>query len=116
MTKNQSYWDKDNVFLDAAESIYNAEAASISTQMYLSGDVDQADISSDLLSAMMADPATKDLIHPTRSDTSYAYWYLFNFDPNFDAEYEPENWKLAVNNENFRKAVVASFNMLLSEK
>lgn len=112
MTKNQSYWDKDNVFLDGTESIYNAEASSISTQMYLSGDVDQADISSDLLSAMMADPATKDLIHPTRSDTSYAYWYLFNFDPNFDAEYEPENWKLAVNNENFRKAVVAAFNRM----
>ena len=32
-------------------------------------------------------------------------WYLFNFDPNFAAEYEPENWEIAVNNENFRKAI-----------
>ena len=32
----------------------------------------------------------------------------FNFDPQFDAEYEPDNWKLAVNNENFRKAMMAS--------
>lgn len=112
MTKNESYWDKDNVFLDAVEMTYNAEAASISTQMYLSGDVDQADVSSDLLSAMMADAATKDLIHPTRSDTSYAYWYLFNFDPNFDDVYEPANWKLAVNNENFRKAITAAFNRM----
>lgn len=112
MVKNESYWDKDNVFLDAVEMTYNAEAASISTQMYQSGDVDQADVSSDLLSAMMADPATASLIHPTRSDTSYAYWYLFNFDPNFDDIYEPENWKLAVNNENFRKAVTAAFNRM----
>ncbi len=112
MTKNESYWDKDNVFLDAVESTYNAEAASISTQMYQSGDVDQADVSSDLLSAMMADPNTAKLIHPTRSDTSYAYWYLFNFDPNFDDVYEPANWKLAVNNENFRKAIVAAFNRM----
>lgn len=112
LTKNENYWDKDNVFLDGLEMTYNAEAASISTQMYLSGDIDQADVSSDLLSAMMADPATKDLIHPLRSNTSYSYWYLFNFDPNFDTVYEPENWKLAVNNENFRKAVVAAFNRM----
>lgn len=112
LTKNESYWDKDNVFLDAIQMTYNAEAASIATTMYLSGDVDQADVSSNLLSAMLADPATADLIHPTRSDTSYSYWYLFNFDPNFDAEYEPENWNLAVNNENFRKSIVHAFNRL----
>lgn len=112
LTKNASYWDKDNVFIDTIQQTYNAEASSISTTMYQSGEVDQADVSSDLLSAMMADPATKDLIHPTRSDTSYSYWYLFNFDPNFDAEYEPENWKLAVNNENFRLSIVHAFNRL----
>ena len=112
MTKNPNYWDKDNVFLDAIQMTYNAEASSIATTMYQSGEVDQADISSDLLSAMMADPNTKDLIHPSRADTSYAYWYLFNFDPNFDAEYEPENWKLAVNNENFRKSIVHAFNRM----
>lgn len=112
LTKNEHYWDKDNVFLDAIQMTYNAEASSIASTMYLSGDVDQADVSSNLLSAMLADPATADLIHPTRSDTSYSYWYLFNFDPNFDAEYEPENWRLAVNNENFRQSIVAAFNRM----
>ena len=112
MTKNENYWDKENVFLDAVEMTYNAEASSIAVSMYQSGDIDQADISSNLLSAMLSDDATKDLIHPTRSDTSYSYWYLFNFDPQFDAEYEPENWKIAVNNENFRLAVRAAFNRL----
>ncbi len=112
LTKNQNYWDKDNVFLDAIQQTYNAEASSIAVTMYQSGEIDQASISAALLSAMMADPATADLIHPTRSDTSYSYWYLFNFDPNFDAEYEPENWDKAVNNENFRKAVVAAFNRM----
>ena len=112
MTKNEHYWDKDNVFLDAVQSTYNAEASSIAVTMYQSGEVDQADISSDLLSAMLEDPATKDLIHPTRSDTSYSYWYLFNFDANFDDEYEPENWELAVNNENFRKSILHAFNRM----
>ncbi|MGM9548605.1 MAG: ABC transporter substrate-binding protein [Faecousia sp.] len=112
LTKNPTYWDKDNVFLDAVQMTYNAEASSISTTMYQSGEVDQADVSSNLLSAMMADPATAALIHPTRADTSYAYWYLFNFDPNFDAEFEPENWAIAVNNENFRKSIVHAFNRM----
>lgn len=112
LTKNASYWDKENVFLDAVQMTYNAEASSISATMYQSGEVDQADISSNLLSAMLADAATADLIHPTRSDTSYSYWYLFNFDANFDAEYEPENWTIAVNNENFRKSIVHAFNRM----
>ncbi len=112
LTKNENYWDKDNVFLDAIQQTYNAEASSISVTMYQSGEVDEASISSDLLSAMMADESTASMIHPTRSDTSYSYWYLFNFDPQFDAQYEPENWTLAVNNENFRKAVVAAFNRM----
>lgn len=110
LTKNESYWEKDCVYLDAVRMTYNAEATSIAATMYLSGDVDQADISSDLLSAMMADPQYADKIHPLRSDTSYSYWYLFNFDPHFDAEYEPDNWNLAVNNENFRNSIIHAFN------
>ena len=112
LTKNASYWEVDQVFLDAVQQTYNAEASSISATMYQSGEIDSASVSSNLLSAMLADPATADLIHPTRSDTSYSYWYLFNFDPNFDAEFEPENWKIAVNNENFRKSVVHAFNRM----
>lgn len=110
LTKNAAYWDLDAVHIDTIEFKYNAEAASVATTMYLAGDIDQADVSSDLLTAMMADPQYADDIHPTRASTSYSYWYLFNFDPNFDAEYEPENWDLAVNNENFRKSIYAALN------
>ena len=110
LTKNASYWDVDAVHIDTVEFKYNAEASSVATTMYLAGDIDQADVSSDLLTAMMADPQYAEDIHPTRASTSYSYWYLFNFDPNFDAEYEPENWDLAVNNENFRKSIIAAMN------
>lgn len=112
MTRNPHYWEPEAVHLAAVESIYNTEASSISSTMYQSGDVDQADISSDLLSAMLADPEMAKSIHPTRSDTSYSYWYLFNFDPNFDAEYEPDNWRIAVNNENFRQSIVHALNRM----
>ena len=110
LNKNAAYWDMDAVHIDTVEFKYNAEANSVATTMYLAGDVDHADVSADLLTAMMADPEYADDIHPTRGDTSYSYWYLFNFDPNFDAEYEPENWDLAVNNENFRKSIYSALN------
>ncbi|UZM97093.1 hypothetical protein OL548_17675 [Lysinibacillus sp. MHQ-1] len=35
----------------------------------------------------------------------YTYFYALNFNPQFDAEYEPDNWKVAVNNKNFRKSI-----------
>ena len=110
LTKNAAYWEADAVYIDSVEFKYNAEASSVATTMYLAGDIDHADVSADLLTAMMADPEYADDIHPTRSSTSYSYWYLFNFDPNFDAEYEPENWDLAVNNENFRLSIVSAMN------
>ena len=110
LTKNAAYWEPDAVHIDEIQYKYNAEANSVATTMYLAGDIDHADVSADLLTAMMADPQYADDIHPTRASTSYSYWYLFNFDPNFDAEYEPENWDLAVNNENFRKSIYAAMN------
>lgn len=110
MTRNAAYWEAEQVFIETIEQKYNAEASTVATTMYLDGTVDNADISSDLLSSMMADPQYADSIHPSRNNTSYSYWYLFNFDANFDAEYEPENWTKAVNNENFRLSIVHALN------
>lgn len=110
LTKNPTYWEPEQVFIDEIRQTYNAEANSIASSMFLNGDIDHADVPADLLSAMMADSATADQIHPARPNTSYSYWYLFNFKANFDAEYEPENWTLAVNNENFRLSMVHALN------
>ncbi len=49
------------------------------------------------------------MVRPSKLGT-YTYFYTFNFKPQFDAELEPENWKIAVNNSNFRKSIVAAFN------
>ncbi len=104
MSKNASYWDKDNVFIDEIRETYNAEASTLSTTMYLQGEVDYAEISANLLGSLLKDYS--DQIHPSRLNVDYSYWYLFNFDANFDAEYEPENWTIAVNNENFRQSIL----------
>lgn len=104
LTKNPTYWDKDNIFIDTIQRTYNSEANTLGTTMFLQGEVDEAEISANLLSSLMS--SYSDQIHSSRPDTSYSYWYLFNFDPNFDEQYEPENWKKAVNNENFRLSIM----------
>lgn len=108
LTKNAAYWDKDNVHLDEVVSTYNADATSVEANMYKNGEIDYASVSADLLDSWLNDDAVKDQVHGSRPDNSFSYFFCFNFDPQFDEEYEPENWKIAVNNENFRKAMMAS--------
>ena len=103
-TKNATNWDAENVKIETIEQTYNKEAGTLSPEMYSRGEIDAADITSTIAAEWLADESKADLIHPVRQSGFYSYWMLFNFDPNFDAEYEPENWKIAVNNVNFRKA------------
>ena len=112
LTKNASYWDKDHVYLDEVVSTYNADASSVEANMYKNGEIDYASISADLLDSWLKDDAVKDQVHGSRPNNSFSYFFCFNFDPQFDAQYEPENWKLAVNNENFRKAMMASMDRI----
>jgi oligopeptide transport system substrate-binding protein len=51
----------------------------------------------------------KDLLHPNRTNY-FSYFYAFNFDPQFDEQYEPDNWRYAVNNINFRKSIFHALN------
>ena len=103
--KNALGWDAENVFIEEVQYIFNMEASTVSPELYLRGEVDEASIDSAIASEWLADPEKAEYIHPVRQTGFYTYFYAFNFDPLFDAEYEPENWKLAVNNENFRKAI-----------
>ena len=112
--KNENYWNAENVFIDRIESKFNAEASKIAPEMYLQGTVDSATVTSELLDDWMQDDETKDLVRPSRLST-YTYWWLFNFDPKFDAEYEPENWLIAVNNENFRQSIAKGIDRVKAE-
>ena len=103
-SKNVSNWDADNILIETIQQTYNKEAGTLAPEMYARNLIDFADISSTIAAEWLADPEKADLIRPVRQSGFYSYWMLFNFDPQFDAEYEPENWKIVVNNENFRKA------------
>ncbi len=118
-TKNEANWDADKVYITTIEQTYNKEAGTISPELFKRGETDDASIDSTIANEWLASEETADLIRPVRQSGFYTYFYAFNFDPQFDAAYEPENWKLAVNNVNFRKSIYAGLDrvkaMLITE-
>lgn len=102
---NDKYWDKDNIKIKRIKLIYNKEASTLAPEMYLRNEIDYVEqIPSDLVEEWFKSDEKKDIIHQ-RKNGFYSYFYAFNFDPQFSEEYEPVNWKKAVNNENFRQAI-----------
>lgn len=104
-TKNVNNWDAEHIYIESIEQTYNTEASTIAPELFLRGEVDYADIGSDIVADWLSDPEKSQMISSSRVTGDYSYFFGFNFEPTFDAEYEPENWVIAVNNENFRKAV-----------
>ena len=104
-TKNVNNWDAEHVYIERIEQTCNTEAATLEPELFLRGEVDGAGIGSDIVADWLSDPEKSPMISTTRVIGDYSYFFGFNFEPKFDAEYEPENWSIAVNNENFRKAI-----------
>ena len=104
LVKNEKYWDADNIFITKINQKYNKEASTLAPELFARGEIDSADISSDIIDQWMGDPKKADMVRPART-SFYTYFYALNFDPQFAEEYEPANWKIAVNNKNFRKSL-----------
>lgn len=105
---NPTYWDMEDMHITKITEIYNAEAGSVEPEMYLRGEVNYCDVPTEQLDEWLNDPAKYEMIRPIRP-SYWTYFYYFCFWPNFDEKYEPENWKLAVNNVNFRKSIMHAF-------
>lgn len=103
--KNENNWDAEHVYIEKIEETYNTEAATLAPTMFLRGDIDSASIGSDIVSDWLSDPEKSNMVCTSRVVGDYSYFFGFNFEPKFDAQYQPENWVKAVNNENFRQAV-----------
>lgn len=104
LVANENYWDRENIHIERITQTFNKEAATLAPELFLRGEIDYADISSELIEEWYNDPDKKDLVRPSRT-SFYSYFYALNFDPQFDEEYEPDNWRKAVNNRNFRKSL-----------
>lgn len=104
LIKNDKYWDSGNVAIRRLLFKYNKEAGTLGPELFLRGDVTETIVQPAVLDGWMKDQAKKMLVHPGMP-TAYSYFFAFNFNPRFDAQYEPANWKVAVNNKAFRKAI-----------
>lgn len=127
MTKNPYNWDAEHVYLDAIQRTYNAEADTIGAEMAKRGEIDYTSLSSDIVDAWLSDPATSSMVSMERPSIDYCYFYCFNFNMHklnenystegmsgysVDEKYEPANWELAVNNENFRQSIKYAINRI----
>ncbi len=108
-TKNPTNWDAEHVYIEQINMAYNKEAVTVSSDMYRRGELDSASIDNQIAREWLMNPETADLIRPVRQTGFYTHFYAYNFKPEFDSVYEPENWTIAVNNENFRKAIFYGF-------
>ncbi len=109
--KNVNNWDAEHVYIDKIVQSYNSESATISPEMALRGEIDSASLSNDIVDDYkdMYDFVTKD-----RPAVDYSYFYCFNFDPQYEEEYDPANWLIAVNNSNFRHSIMSAFDRVFS--
>lgn len=125
MSKNQSNWDAEHVYIDKIQKTYNAEASTIGAEMAKRGEIDYTTLGADVVDAWLSDPATENTVSMNRPKVDYAYFYCFNFNVkklnedfyrdgmegySIADEYEPWNWEIAVNNENFRQSIMHAVN------
>ncbi len=112
LVRNPEYWDNEHVYLDRIEETYLRDAQDRQMELYRNGEVDFCEISMDHLEDWLNDVELQSEVHAQRPDLTYSYFYSFNFDPRFDQEYEPDNWRKAVENESFRKSLMYAINRL----
>ncbi|MBR6028625.1 MAG: peptide ABC transporter substrate-binding protein [Clostridia bacterium] len=112
LVKNQNYWDAEHVYIEKINRLYNAESATLSPTAALRGEVDSASLDNDVLDDWLANHP--ELVTKTRSDLQYSYFYCFNFNPQYEEEYGPANWLIAVNNKNFRYSLMAAMDRVYS--
>lgn len=105
LAKNDKYWDKDHVYIRRLIFKYNKESETLAPELFLRGEISTIlVIPTSIIDSWMKDPAKKAVIRPVATN-AYTYFYALNFNSTFDAQYEPENWSVAVNNKNFRKSL-----------
>ncbi|MEO4055025.1 peptide ABC transporter substrate-binding protein [Solibacillus sp. CAU 1738] len=104
LVKNDTYWDEDKVKINRIRYKYNKEAATVAPELFLRGEIDATSIPTSIIDEWLKNDEKKSQVRQSQNNF-YSYFYALNFNPQFDEEYEPENWKIAVNNKDFRKSL-----------
>ncbi|GHV36135.1 peptide-binding protein [Synergistales bacterium] len=101
---NPNYWNKDKTTVKTLTYIYNAEASAIGPELFLRGEINDIILPGGIVDEWMSDPAKKAMIYPNAL-TNMTYFMAFNFEPNYEEQYAPSDWIVAVNDLNFRKSL-----------
>ena len=110
--KNEQYWDAEHVYITKVAGKFNAQADSIAPEMYLRGELDACNVTTSILDDWMAGENAK-FVHSTMP-TGFVQYMQLNFNPFFDDQAASDNYRIAVNNKNFRLAIAHGLDKLYS--
>lgn len=105
---NENYWNKESIHISRINYSYNKEAKTLAPELFLRGEVDEAEIPAEILDEWMNDPQKADMMIPKPTSTTSTF-LGFNFEPLYEQEYGPDNYLKAANNESFRKSIFYAF-------
>ena len=103
--RNENYWDVENVHIPRLTYQFNREAGTLAPDLFWRGEITGTSLPSAVLQGWLDNPERADYVTPADVNWMWNFWWAFNFDPQFGDEWEPENWRAAVMNVNFRKAI-----------
>ena len=106
LTKNEAYWNKDNVKLFDTVTIKMVESADVAFQWFSAGDLDYIDLNQANLSTIYNNEGNEfhDNLVEARP-TKYSYQMHFCWDKKNEDGSADTNWNTAIANENFRLAL-----------
>lgn len=106
LSKNEAYWNKDNVKLFDTVTIKMVESADVAFQWFAAGDLDYIDLNQANLSTIYNNEGNE--FHGNLVEarpTKYSYQMHFCWDKKNEDGSADTNWNTAVANENFRLAL-----------
>ena len=71
---NEDYWDKDEIYISRINYNYNKEAKTLAPELFLRGEVSEADIPAEILDEWINDDTRKNMLIEKPSSTSRTSW------------------------------------------
>ena len=112
LTRNESYWNKDNVKLFDTVTIKMVESVNNAYEMFMAGDLHYIELSESMITMIMNDPSHEfyNSLVPMLP-TKYSYNWKFNYVKLNEDGTPDENWNKAAASENFRQSIYWGLDM-----
>ena len=113
LTKNESYYNKDNVKLFDTVTVKMVEGINNAFEMFMAGELHYIELSESQITMIKNDPGHEfyDYLVPMLP-TKYSYNWKFNYAKMNEDGTPDTNWNTAVASENFRQSIYWGLDML----